>query len=282
MTALYKVLTILALWLLYIFALYWFASDTLCAGCGFVGDKTEAAAPPVTPEEPAEFRRYPIDFQWAEAEVHTNAGYQSFRDSLLALQETDNILQITGLYFEEEPAPEGFQNMGFARAEQVRQLFLDDIPEERIRMRARLVDAPQGAREGYFEGAIFDWIEPEERVAETVEELPDRVNVRFPYNSVEKDYSEEVEEYLRRLAENLQQTGKSVRLTGHADNSGPPDYNQQLGLERAQSIREVLIGYGVPAGQIQIESEGETQPIASNDTPEGRHENRRVEIRIIE
>ncbi len=282
MTALYKVLTILALWFLYTFALYWLASDTLCLGCGAGGGAMEAAAPPLTPAEPAEFRRYPIDFRWSEAEAFTNAGYRAFRDSLLALQDEDNILEITGLYFEEEPAPEGFQNMGFARAEQVRQLFLDDIPAERTRIRARLVEAPAGAREGFFQGVIFDWIATEEKVAETVEELPDRVNIRFPYNSVEKDYAEEVEQYLQRLAENLVQTGRRVRLTGHADNTGPPDYNEQLGLERAQAIRDVLIGYGVPADQIQVESKGETQPIASNDTPEGRHENRRVEIRVME
>lgn len=280
MTALPKVIIILALWFLYTVVLYWLFPGPLCLGCGAEEAAVGAVVPPDTAVTEVPVRRYPIDFRWSDATAFTNEGYEAYRAELMDGMEPDNTLEITGLYFEEEPAPEGYENMGFARADQLRQLL--DIPEDRVELKARLLDDRPGVREGYFEGVLAEWVAPEEDIAETVEELPDRVNIRFPYNSTQKEYDPEVEEYLRQLSENLQQSGRKVRLTGHADNSGSTEYNQELGLRRAREIRDVLMEYGVPDAQIEVESRGETQPVASNETAEGRHENRRVEIRVLD
>ena len=274
MSALSKVLTILAFWLLYTLALFRWGSDTLCMGCG-----AEEAAPVPTGIE--EVQRYPIDFRWADAQAFSNEGYEAFKEELLSQMGENNLLEITGLYFEGEEAPEGYANMGFASADRVRELL--GLPKERTNLKARLMTEREGVRTGYFEAALFEWIETEETVAETVEELPDRVNIRFPYNSTEKDYNPEVEEYLRKLGEQMQDSpNRRIMLTGHADNTGSSEYNMQLGLGRAQGIKQILVGYGFPADQIEVTSKGDTQPVATNDTEEGRHENRRVELRIIE
>jgi len=69
-----------------------------------------------------------------------------------------------------------------------------------------------------------------------------------------------------------------VRVEGHTDSLGSEQYNQDLGLRRARSVRDFLVKGGVRADKISAMSYGETRPIASNDTDEGRALNRRVEL----
>lgn len=86
---------------------------------------------------------------------------------------------------------------------------------------------------------------------------------------------------LRILARNLQNYPNSrVEVIGHADNTGSAAYNQDLSARRAGSVASVLIGAGVSATRIISFGLGEDQPIASNLTPEGRAQNRRVDIII--
>jgi len=86
---------------------------------------------------------------------------------------------------------------------------------------------------------------------------------------------------LRALAQNLQQYPNStVQIIGHTDNTGSAAYNQDLSARRASAVRNVLANNGVNPGRIVAIGRGETQPIASNLTPEGRAQNRRVEIII--
>jgi outer membrane protein OmpA-like peptidoglycan-associated protein len=70
-------------------------------------------------------------------------------------------------------------------------------------------------------------------------------------------------------------------VEGHADNSGDAEYNIDLSKRRAQSIAAVLVEDGVREGRLAAEGYGSTFPVASNDTAEGREQNRRVEIVIL-
>jgi outer membrane protein OmpA-like peptidoglycan-associated protein len=71
-----------------------------------------------------------------------------------------------------------------------------------------------------------------------------------------------------------------VGIFGHTDNTGSTATNEALSLRRAQSVEGVLQVEGVNPARMRAKGFGYTQPIASNDTPEGRAKNRRVEIRI--
>jgi OOP family OmpA-OmpF porin len=71
---------------------------------------------------------------------------------------------------------------------------------------------------------------------------------------------------------------QSVTVIGHTDSVGSDAFNDELSLRRARSVRDFLVGRGIPADLIQVSGEGKRQPIASNDTAEGRARNRRVEI----
>ncbi len=71
-----------------------------------------------------------------------------------------------------------------------------------------------------------------------------------------------------------------IDVEGHTDSTGGPDHNMGLSQRRASSVREYLVDQGVPTGRISARGFGETSPKASNNTPDGRQLNRRVEIRI--
>ena len=71
-----------------------------------------------------------------------------------------------------------------------------------------------------------------------------------------------------------------IEVIGHTDNTGPAAWNADLSLRRATAVAQVLIGAGVPASRVSTRGMGEDQPIASNLTPEGRAQNRRVQILI--
>lgn len=75
--------------------------------------------------------------------------------------------------------------------------------------------------------------------------------------------------------------GSRVRLIGHTDSAGSRAYNQELSEERAEDVAEYLLRRGVAADRIQPSGRGEDAPIASNETKEGRAENRRVEVEIL-
>jgi OOP family OmpA-OmpF porin len=70
----------------------------------------------------------------------------------------------------------------------------------------------------------------------------------------------------------------AVRVEGHTDAIGAEVYNQALGLRRADAVARHLVGAGIAAGRVTARSYGESRPIASNDTDEGRALNRRVEL----
>ncbi len=76
----------------------------------------------------------------------------------------------------------------------------------------------------------------------------------------------------------LAHPGLSLQIEGHTDSVGSDDFNQELSERRAGSVRDFLTDQGVPAPSITARGFGKTQPVASNDTPEGRQRNRRVEL----
>lgn len=86
-------------------------------------------------------------------------------------------------------------------------------------------------------------------------------------------------EKLREVAHALLEQGaSSILVEGHTDSRGSADKNQQLSLSRAREVRGFLISQGIPTNSIDAEGVGEERPVASNETAEGRANNRRVEI----
>ncbi|MGB3407693.1 MAG: OmpA family protein [Jannaschia sp.] len=86
---------------------------------------------------------------------------------------------------------------------------------------------------------------------------------------------------LRALGRNLQQyPDTTVQVIGHTDSDGSAAYNQDLSERRARAVSGILLETGVSGARIQSIGRGESSPIATNNTPEGRQQNRRVDIVI--
>ncbi len=104
-------------------------------------------------------------------------------------------------------------------------------------------------------------------------------DILFDFNS--SALRTESQQTLRDLASNFQRyTDEFISVEGHTDNIGSPEYNQGLSERRANSVRNYLIDQGVPTTRISAVGYGETRPKATNNTPEGRQLNRRVELHI--
>jgi outer membrane protein OmpA-like peptidoglycan-associated protein len=76
--------------------------------------------------------------------------------------------------------------------------------------------------------------------------------------------------------------GWLIVVSGHTDNTGTPQLNQTLSLKRAEAVRNWMRDTGdVPESCFAVQGYGESRPVATNDTPEGRALNRRVEISLV-
>ncbi|MEQ8705782.1 MAG: OmpA family protein [Phaeodactylibacter sp.] len=266
-----KLLVATVVWLLFYLVTFRSCQQELCMAC---------APPPVSPTDTIEAEKaLPLYFKWSDPEAYVGKGIEAWVQQELQRGDTAQVLQITGLYFEGEDVPLGAENMGLARASEVARLFDGKLSPDELQLRARQVEPPEGATRVVFEGALLEWVDPE--VSNSVDRLADRVSIRFPPGSAAREYAPEVDAYLVQLAGQLKSTGGRVKLTGHTDNSGLPAQNQKLGLARAESVRKILVANGVPAAQILIASRGSDLPVAANDTEEGRHQNRRVEIQFV-
>jgi outer membrane protein OmpA-like peptidoglycan-associated protein len=107
-------------------------------------------------------------------------------------------------------------------------------------------------------------------------------DVRFGFNRAE--VTEKGREVLDNLLNQLKSENKNVyiEVQGHTDNKGSDDYNMKLGEQRADSVRRYMSENGIPLHRISTISYGESRPIASNKTKDGRSQNRRVVIVVLE
>lgn len=120
----------------------------------------------------------------------------------------------------------------------------------------------------------------------TITNTGDRLIVSLPqditFASDSATLSSGIQSDLNAVATNLQSYPNStVQVIGHSDSTGEAGYNQNLSVQRANSVVNVLAGAGVSFTRLQGIGRGEDQPVASNLTEEGKAQNRRVEIVIL-
>lgn len=88
---------------------------------------------------------------------------------------------------------------------------------------------------------------------------------------------------LELVAEHLREHPElRVRIAGYTDDRASQQHNLALSLERAESVKRILVGFGIDSARLEAVGLGEADPIAVNDTDEGRALNRRVELSAVE
>ncbi len=218
----------------------------------------------------------PLVFNWNSGKAITNNLWPASKAEILAGKEDNRILSIVGPYYKDEKNTSSFENMGLARADAIRQLLLDSIPTNQIEIGAKLVNEEDSAKTEPFGGTQFGW----KLRNENIKEVDDKALIYFPYNSTSKLDNANINSYLKDVAESVIKSGKSISLTGYTDNIGRSIYNKSLGQKRANTVKNILVTMGVDTSKIKTSSRGEADPIATNNTEEGRQKNRRVELEI--
>ena len=105
------------------------------------------------------------------------------------------------------------------------------------------------------------------------------LNFDFDKSNVKPQYYE----LLNNLKDFIEQNNYEVTIVGHTDSVGSNQYNFGLSRRRAESVKAKLLEFGLAEERIiGIEARGEEQPIATNDTSEGRAQNRRVEFKLVQ
>jgi outer membrane protein OmpA-like peptidoglycan-associated protein len=162
--------------------------------------------------------------------------------------------------------------------------------DSRDRRKRALIGAGVGALAGGAVGNYMDRQEAKLRqqlqgTGVSVTRNGDNITLNMPGNvtfkSDSSDLRPEFFEVLNSVSLVLKEFDKTLlEVAGHTDNTGSAAYNQTLSEKRASTVAQYLTSKGIRADRIITVGAGETRPIASNDTPEGRQANRRVELSL--
>ncbi len=199
----------------------------------------------------------------------------------------DKNLKITGLYRPSEKSIQQgiFENLGLARANNIKKLLMQrGVDKSRLFLDYKMGEESLSAPLSFdiFSAVPEEMSDNEEGIINAQYSFDNMVfsDANFEINSAVftpgsafLNWADSVQVYL------AQNPDKAFQIIGHTDNTGPAQYNKELGLERALSARRFFKEKGVK-NKMRVVSMGEKQPIASNATAEGEQRNRRVNFVI--
>lgn len=113
-----------------------------------------------------------------------------------------------------------------------------------------------------------------------LEKIPVRLNNLF-FDTNKSDLLPYSIPELKRVAKIIQKNQLRIEISGHTDNVGEDAFNMDLSLRRAQAVKDYLVSQGCSPQLFEVKGYGETKPNETNDTPQGRAKNRRVELRFL-
>jgi len=216
-------------------------------------------------------------------------------------------IEILASYSEAEENDTQMPNLGLGRAQAIGQLLIDEgidasrfiklpteISDSLFRddtllggVAFRLIDRVRASEDEGEEGAEATMAEGEgeddgtEETESVMVNKPEKGFFFFKYNKFQIILGEEERAFITQTLTYLRQHPDArLLLTGHADNSGLAANNMALSQQRAETVKGYFESFGLDISRVDLAHEGASNPIASNDTEEGRARNRRVEAVI--
>jgi len=201
----------------------------------------------------------------------------------------DQKVVITGFATVKEENTSTFPNLGFARAQEVKNFLIDNgISAGQIKTQGEVVEDLITRRKVIIGPIDFGFISKKQDEGEGVDwallkkELNDHP-LQLNFNSgaakikLTEDQRKKIED-LTSYLDNIE--GSVIIIIGHTDNQGSRADNTRLGLERAEFAKNYLSRNGINPERIEINSKGPDEPVATNNTAEGRAENRLTVVYI--
>lgn len=213
-----------------------------------------------------------------------NDNNKAFLDTLAAILKANPTknMTISAYYRESERGVKSgfFENLGVARADQIRKLLMKrGINESRMSIDYGISEDPQLSEPLTFSLYAANIPSDYNKEQYTFKNQTYKDD-NFAFDSDEFRpgepfllYADSVKTYLEVNED------QSLRIIGHTDAVGSSEYNVDLGMRRAKNAMEYFRELGVTS-EVKIESKGEKEPVATNDTEEGRQKNRRVNFKI--
>lgn len=222
---------------------------------------------------------------------HVNEGIGKLQAYLNADGNAGKFVDIRGFYDTDEENTSALANLGLARANAVKNYFVGKgIPSTRINTFGELRDAlvPDGTiYRGPIEyGMIVQADEGVTKVAVEMKAIADRLEadpllLNFNTAQTSIDLSAEQRQKVGDISRYLDKVpGSTVSIVGHTDNDGSRATNTRVGLERANFAKTYLVRNGISEARITTTSKGPDEPIATNETAEGRAQNRRCVVTL--
>jgi len=265
----------LPLWLLAILFAGWtifVVHRYFCVQCGCCGDAAASAH--------EQSSGVPL-FKWNAAQPEADNNFAAWKKALISRAGQGDTLLITGLYRSGEKNDSKYENLGLARAHALKAMMMPEMPESRIKIGAKTSTDALAEGGAAMESAQFSWLKMKLKMDQgAIIEADNATTILFPFNSTVKDKDAQVDAYLKALGEKHKSTNATFSIVGHTDNVGDDKENTALGLGRANGIAQILQANGIDKARIKTESKGESEPVADNNTDDGRHLNRRVVITV--
>ncbi len=197
-------------------------------------------------------------------------------------------LNVVGYYKQDEVNDNTFyENLGLARANQIKQnLVALGIPAKQITTSAQLLTDDMFNADTLMKGGDYIFFGIEDNAAK-ISDLKTRLQAKpitlyFKVNSNELELSAEQQQQFSDLIYYLDNVGDAkAEVSGHTDNDGNKASNIKLSAERAEFVKNYLNTQGnISADKMDVKGYGPDKPVASNKTPEGKAQNRRVEVAL--
>lgn len=223
----------------------------------------------------------------------TNAALQAIVTYLLERPQQN--LQLTGIFNSQEVNDSASKSLGLARAQALKEVLTDFGANPEQITTSDLKVNQDLFHNNYLQGGVyFSFLNvPTKRPLAHTDTAPtepadeantitiEKLNLYFPKNKYKLKMTPELEAYFNKLKQYLTYHSEAkILITGFTDNQGKPANNLRLSKYRARKVKAFMMKYGFSKKQLSIDYQGAANPIASNDTEEGREKNRRVEIRI--
>lgn len=213
-----------------------------------------------------------------------NGGIDQLQAYLSQDDNSKKYLDITGFYTSKEANPSAFPNLGIARANAVKNYLVSKgIPSNRLNTIGTLNDklVPDGTiYRGPVGYRMYD-VADDSSEDEELEALKARINAdplvlyfgnaeaSIELSATQRQKIADISHYLDKVA------GSSIDIEGHTDNTGSRTTNTRLGRNRAGFIKSYFVSNGISESKINTSSKGPDEPVATNETEEGRSKNRR-------